>query len=324
MFKFSLDFKGRQKKSEEIPEIMPEKPSYTKMLFIAVFVIFFFLAIVSSKVKPELMPVFMIFGFMGSVLPYLLYSYFEYSKYKKMENHFPYFLRDFAEAIRSGMTFPQALEMAAKIDYGTLTKEIKKAAAQLSWGVPFPVVLEKMGERIRGSKVIRQSIAIIIETFTAGGDVARTMDFLADSINMIRDVELERKSILSQQTMIMYFVFVIFLGLTIGLDKFLLTKFLTPPAGAEAVEQGGAMAGFLFKKVDYCLYMGWVCGFGKAFGFSGDDLYFKSLFFLMALVQSICTGAIIGVMSENNVRAGFKHMAIMLSISIIVMSIFMR
>ena len=301
-----------------------ESVNKTKLILGLVFAFFLLLTIISSRIKPDLVPIFMLFTLMGTFLPYLLYNYFEYSKYKKMESYFPYFLRDFAEAIRSGMTFPQALEMSARIDYGTLTKEIKKAAAQLSWGMPFPVVLEKMGERIRGSKVIRQAIAIITETFTVGGDVARTMDSLADSINMIRDVELERKSTLNQQVMIMYFVFILFLALTIGLDKYLIVRFMSPPPGMEAFQENTAIGSFLFRKVDYCFYAGWICGFGRAFGFGGDDLYFKSLFLMMAMVQSICVGAIIGIISENNIKAGYKHMAIMLSISVVVMSMFLR
>ncbi len=318
---------GTENSSEREKFEIPTKTNETnrmKLIFAGIFLFFSILTLISSKIKPELVPVLVLFTFMGTLLPYLLYNYFEYSKYRKMENYFPYFLRDFAESIRSGMTFPQALEMSARIDYGTLTKEIRRAAAQLSWGLPFTSVLKKMGERIRGSKVIRQAIAIITETFTVGGDVARTMDSLADSINMIRDVELERRTTLNQQIIIIYFVFILFIGLSIGLDKYLIVKFLSPPAGAEALQESTPVAGFLFKKVDYCMYAGWVCGFGEAFGFRGDDLYFKSLFLLMAMIQSICVGAIIGIITENNVRAGYKHMAIMLSISVFLMTVFLR
>ncbi len=326
MFESLLGGGSKQKKRKTLDE---KKTFYDyRYLLIIMFFILLFIGMLASSINPKLMSMFVLLGMFTCILPYFALEYFEFAKYKKMEEYFPFFLRDFAEAIRSGMTFPSALRMTAKIDYGALSVEIRRAAAQLSWGIPFVKVLRRFGERLKGSKVLKQSIAIIIETFNSGGDVATTMDSLADSMSTIREMELERKAALQQQVMIIYIVFIIFLGLLVGIDKFLITRFMstfqTIEQASEATQSMG-FGGFQFRAEDYCDYAiaSPVCGFGRMFGFSGDDLYYKSIFLLMALIQSVCQGILIGVMLENSAKAGFKHVAIMMALSLVALPIFL-
>ncbi len=297
-----------------------------RYLFILGFFIIILLGVVFSQINYKLMPLFVMLGMFTCILPYFVVEYMEFAKYKKMEDYFPFFLRDFAEAIRSGMTFPAALRMTAKVDYGALSAEIRRAAAQLSWGVPFVKVLYKMGQRIRGSRILRQCIAIIIETFNSGGDVATTMDSLADSMTTLREMEMERRAALSQQIIVIYLVFFIFLGLLIGMDKYLLQRFMTTfQSASTATTEVGGIGGLSIRMEDYCNYHIAlpICVFGKMFGFSGTDLYFKSMFLIMAIIQSVCQGVLIGIMVENNAKAGFKHIAIMLSISLVALPLFL-
>jgi len=321
-----MDFKSYlQKEKDEEFKKKKELKDYFNYFLALIFVIFFSLGVIFSMNGKKIAPLFFITGFVASVLPYLLINYFQYSTYKKMEDFFPFFLRDFSEALRSGMTFPQALAMVAQIDYGKLSDEIRKASAQLSWGMPFEQVMEKMGERIKGSKIIRQAIAIIIETYKSGGDISRTMESLANSMTTIRDIKLERKAVLNQQVTVMYFVFFIFLGLVVGMDKFLIGKFMNTSA---SFQQQSSVPGFgglslNFGNVDYCQYPGGnvICAIGTAFGFKGKMRYYRSLFFLMALIEGVCIGAIIGIITDNNIKSGFKHIAIMVTASLIILTV---
>ena len=258
---------------------------------------------------------FLILSVIIGVVPYSVYSYFKYHKYTKMEEQFPRFMKDFAESVKGGMGFPQALDMAAKTDYGALSPEILKASNQVSWGMPFPRAMKKFGERIQGSKIMRQSFALVNEAFVAGGNVADIMQSIAENIGAIRNVEDERKSAMSQQVFIMYFIYAMFLGIIVALYK-LLVPMLAVSTGAGASEMFGG-GGF-----DSCTVVPLMCDLGEVIGFTGEHVYFKTLFFFMSLVQGISSGVLAGAIGEGKVVAGTKHAAVMVIAAMVVFIMF--
>src|SRR5437870_124894 len=72
-------------------------------------------------------------GFIG---PYGFYVAKLQREVKQIERRLPDFLRDVAEAGRFGMTLAEAIVVSSGGRYGKLTPEIKKMAAQITWGVP--------------------------------------------------------------------------------------------------------------------------------------------------------------------------------------------
>jgi len=260
---------------------------------------------------------FLILSVIVGILPYTVYSYFTYSKYSKMEEQFPRFMKDFAESIKGGMGFPQALDMAARSDYGALTPEIRRASNQVSWGMPFPKAMQKFAERIQGSKIMRQSFALVNEAFVAGGNVADIMESIAENIGAIRTVEKERKAAMSQQVFIMYFIYYMFLGIIVALYR-LLVPMVALRSGAEATKTLPFGSSF-----DSCAVVPLMCAIGNSLGFSGENVYFKTLFFFMALVQGASSGILAGVIGEGKVAAGIKHSAIMIVSALVVFIMFL-
>src|SRR3989338_9166759 len=68
-------------------------------------------------------------------VPFSAYRFLDYRRIREYEKEFPAFLRDLAESQRAGLSLIQSIHIAAKSDYGSLTKEIKKLDDQLSWNV---------------------------------------------------------------------------------------------------------------------------------------------------------------------------------------------
>ncbi len=269
-----------------------------------------FISIAGSRVIGIM---FLILSVIIGVVPFSVYRYFSYNKYAKMEEQFPRFMKDFAESIKGGMGFPQALDIAAKTDYGALSPEVLKASNQVSWGMPFPKAMKKFAERIQGSKIMRQSFALVNEAFVAGGNVADIMESIAENIGAIRNVENERKSAMSQQVFIMYFIYAIFLGIIVALYKLLVPMLSVSSAGASDMFGGG---------FDSCTVVPLMCDLGEIIGFSGEHVYFKTLFFFMSLVQGISSGVLAGAIGEGKVVAGTKHAAIMVVSAMVVFIMF--
>ncbi|MDY6766160.1 MAG: type II secretion system F family protein [Candidatus Nanohaloarchaea archaeon] len=256
-------------------------------------------------------------GLITAFLPYGLYSYFRERKYREMEEEFPLFLRNVSEAIKGGMSMPQAFQHAAKTDYGKLDLEVERAAHQLSWGIPFPEVMRRMSSRITGSGLIRRSIAIILQSYESGGDIAETLDAIAANASRIKEAEKERESVLKQQVYIIYAIHFLFLGIIVALYM-LLSNFL--------LEIGGVGGGFLGSVPNFCsptnpTVARPICSLCPAFGM-GDATsslcYYKSLFLLMLVVEGVFNGLVVGEITRGKISAGVKHSVAMGTIGFIV------
>jgi archaellum biogenesis protein FlaJ (TadC family) len=237
-------------------------------------------------------------GLIIVVVPSIWISFKEYAEIKSAEDQFPHFLEDLSQSTSAGMTLPQAINVASKTQYGKLTKHIKQLNIWLSWNQSFPTAWEKFTKRLSKSQLIRRVNAIILEAFHGGGDVKKTLGSLAEDVNIIKDMESERKSIMQQQIVIMYIIFFVFVGVIIALYKIL-------------------------SPILYVQQIGSFSGIGIQEGGTKLTLeYFRNLFFLMTLVEAICAGLIAGVIAEERVVAGIKHVLVMVSATIFVFFVF--
>jgi flagellar protein FlaJ len=215
----------------------------------------------------------------AAFVPYSFYSYMNKKAILDMEKNLPAFLRDIAESRKTGMTLPQALYKSAQVDYGKLSKELKKMANQISWGVPFQDVLQRFSKRSK-SPFIQRSIAIIVEAQKSGGALIETLDSVAKDARMLKDAEDERKSKLNQQAIIIYAIFFLFMAIVVALQKLMMPLI-----------------------------------YSKGFALATEDpeviiSYYQNLFFSMILIQGLFNGMIAGQIGEGSPILGLKHSAI--------------
>jgi flagellar protein FlaJ len=258
------------------------------------------------------------------IMPYSVYKFIRLKKIKTYENEFPNFLRDLSENVRADLSIIQALQAAARSDYGLLSHEIKKMGNQLSWNMPLELVLKNFEHRVAESKVITRSLLIIDQSNKSGGNIAETMESLANNIESIREAQLEKSSLLNQQVMMMYAIFFIFLGITIALIKFLLPLLqTTTPTGGTGGAGGFGIAGFNPNPCAACIGVdNPACGgcnvfttMSLAFGLGEPteaSSYYKALFFSMILIQGFFSGLIAGQIGADSLAIGIKHSMIML------------
>jgi len=230
-----------------------------------------------------------------STLPFYVKDYAKAVEIERIEQIYPTFLSDFAQAVASGMSIPAAIKAVAKTNYGPLTKYIKKLDAWLSWGVPFPEAWEKFTKKLSMSMFIQKTNRIIHEAFISGGKIADVIIALSLNVNEIRRMEQNKKTIVMQQVMIIYAIFFVFLGILVGLYKILIP----------------------------ILYLQQTNIFGIEIGKMGINIsYFKNLFLTFAIVQSACLGILAGQLLEERTIAGLKHLVIMLGSSLFVFLFF--
>ena len=278
----------------------------------------------------------MILGILVSVLPYGIISFLKNRAVSEMERQFPAFLKDLAESKRGGMTILKSFESAEDTDYGRLNNEIDKVHNQLSWGIPFPEVMERFSRRVDDSPVIQESLSIILQSYRSGGKITETIEAVADNATMLREVIQEKKSALKQQLVIMYVIYFLFIGITVGV-YFLMQQLLglgsPEPGTIENVGQllggGGGATNFCSGEIGFADPF---CGIAQVFGFVpgnitdlgsvaaeemayGQMAYYKSVLFTMLMIQGMSSAAVAGQISEGSPSAGIKHAMIMLPLA---------
>jgi flagellar protein FlaJ len=231
------------------------------------------------------------------VLPLIIIFYSKYRKKKEVEEMFPVFLRDFVEAVRSGLSVPQAFKSVSRNDYRALTPYVKKMAVQLDWGIPTEEVLMRFS-RATKSKIIGRIVSSVIESHKFGGNLANTFQALSDTAMEIERLRAERKLYLQSQLITGYIIFFVFLGVIIGLEKFLVpslsqTSGLTGAAGLTTPQQQTNMI-----------------------------QEYKTIFRNLVLLQGFFAGLTVGKMAEGALIAGVKHSVFMMFVGGLVFTLF--
>jgi archaeal flagellar protein FlaJ len=289
------------------------------ILSVAGFVIVLFFSLFAGD--PVVSTNLIFLGVLILFVPYSIFRFLEFKKIKAYEESFPNFLRDLSESQRAGLSILQSIKLSAKADYGILSEEIKKIDSQLSWNVPLEKVLDSFAKRMKKSKMIVRSILVIEQSNKSGGNVEDTMDSLADNMEMLKDVQEEKNVLLSQQVMMMYAIFFIFLGISIALLKFLIPLLQSDIAGEGNL---AVIRGFnsnpcydcLSSNVDpLCSGCNMFFTVSDSVGFGEKEkaeTYYKSVFFVMIIVQGFFSGLIAGQIGSDSLAAGVKHSLIML------------
>ncbi len=200
----------------------------------------------------------------------LLYRYSHYSNIKKIESLFPHFLRDVTENINAGMTLPQAIRTVTQNDYSVLTPHVKEMSAKISWGISFERALQEFSKKM-GSENLARTIQTIIEAHRSGGTMNTVLDAVAESLKELEKIRKERSASVYGQMINGYLIYVVFLGVMIGLSTFLIPTF--------------------------------------RFDESVPDLQkvFPDLFRSLIVIQGFFAGLSVGKMAEGTLLAGVKH-----------------
>ena len=200
----------------------------------------------------------------------LLVKYGSYSKVKKIKGIFPKYLADIAQNIASGMTLPQAMRTAAGNDYDVLTPYVKEITAKISWGITLEKVLYDFAEK-SGSVPMKRNIQTIIETHRSGGSIDTVLKSVAQSLIELERIKKERSSSVYSQMINGYVIFLIFLGVMIGMSSFLIPTF-------NFNQEGSSLEGT-----------------------------FTDIFRSLVIIQGFFAGMAIGKLAEGNLQAGIKH-----------------
>lgn len=239
----------------------------------------------------------LVIAIMGFIGPYGFYLAKQQREVKLIERRLPDFLRDVAEAGRFGMTLADAIVVSSGGRYGKLTPEIKKMAAQISWGVPATEALRLFSERVK-TPMVQRIVAIIVKSSDAGGDVADVLSMVSHDTKENQLTEDERRITMSTYIAVIYISFLVFLVTIFILDATFLPKMVEASSalsGPTAAGLSSPLASNLPEVVEQI----------------------KIAFFIALIVHGLGDGILAGVLDNGRIPTGLRHSFIMLMIALL-------
>ena len=287
-----------------------QKADYRKLMLglsLALLAIFGFVAVlnligsVSLSFRAGARPLdnflnWIVIAVMGFIGPYGFYMAKKQREIKQIERRLPDFLRDVAEAGRFGMTLAEAIVASSSGRYGKLTPEIKKMAAQISWGVPATEALRLFSERVK-TPMVQRVVAIIVKSSDAGGDVADVLTMVSHDTKEIQLTEDERRIAMSTYIAVIYISFMVFLVTIWILNVTFLPKMVE--ASGALTSSSSVIESPLANNLKDVVY----------------NIYIA--FFIATIVHGIGDGILAGVLDNGKISNGLRHSFIMLLIALL-------
>jgi flagellar protein FlaJ len=228
------------------------------------------------------------FAVIVAVFPPAVLNYIDFKWRKSIDERLPDLFRSIVQAQETGMTLIQALEEAAKRNYGPLTVELKKMNAQISWGMTFEEALITLGKRVN-TVLVQRTVPLIIEASHSGGSVEKVFDPLGKFVQTTLLLDKERRNQTRPYVAIIYVAFFVFLFTVILLFKSFFTGMQGSPILGTAV-------------------------------MSPEEM--EQLFFHMTSIQAFFGGLVAGKMGEGTINAGLKHSLVMMLCGYIALKLF--
>ena len=243
---------------------------------------------------------------------------------KELESRFPEFVRNLVSSIQSGMPVSRSIIQASKTDYGSLTPFVVKLANQVEWAIPVHKALLNFANETDNG-VIKRSIATVIEAERSGGNMADVLETITTSVIEIKRIKLERRASIHSQLVQSYIIFIVFLGVMIVIQNLLIPYISEIGAGdmssgglvgATDTAETNALSGVLQKvEVDYSTFSSFFVSVGSWF------TSIRGVFLLLACIQALFAGLVLGKLAEGDFKAGAKHSFILLTIAFFVISL---
>lgn len=217
---------------------------------------------------------------LGLIAPALMFI-FQDRRRNEIDNNLPRILEDISEGLQAGITLIESIEVAAKHEYGWISKELKTLVAQLSWGIPIEEALENFSKRI-GTDMAKKTTALLLGAIRLGGDLRSVFSSTARFLRRMLDVKEDRNEQLRPYLSIIYVTLIVFLVTMLMLFSSLSTLYeIQSPMLRLAMTQGEL----------------------------------KILLFDLAIAQALFGGLIASKLSAGTMYPGLKHSIIMLLIN---------
>ncbi|GAB3672199.1 type II secretion system F family protein [Halopiger thermotolerans] len=217
-----------------------------------------------------------------------------------IEGAIPDLLERLASVNDAGMSLVAAIDRVRGSDLGPLGAELDRIWADVQWGADLQTAFGRFGRRVR-TRATSRVVTLVTEAMNASGSLATVLTIAARQAAADRRLERERRQAMVEYLVVVYIAFFVFLFIIAVLAAYLLPNL---PVGELEAAGGGGSA---------------VDGLGGLSRTAATR--YNTLFYHATLVQGLLSGLIAGQLSTGDVRAGAKHAAAMIALSVALFAI---
>lgn len=127
-------------------------------------------------------------------VPRLIVSRRESARKRAFEEDLPEFFLMMASALRSGLSFSQALESVARDGASEVDRQMRRAVTEVSMGVPPEEALAAVAERMDSEDMRWAVVALSIQK-EVGGNLSMILDSVAETVRTRADVDREVRTL---------------------------------------------------------------------------------------------------------------------------------
>ena len=209
-----IDVEPIKKKDGRLDEIRDLLLGY--MLKKQVIIMLLFLAVLISFLTGiELAAMFLVIVFMMYVFVLYYPDMKDKRSYSDLNQELPYALRHMGIELKSGKGLHDAMLTIRNADYGSLSREFTRVLEEIKFGKSTEDSLLEMSHRVK-SEGLSRSIHQIIGTLRVGGNLANSLEIIAQDISFDMQIKLKEYS-QKLNSFILIYTFLVILAPVISL-----------------------------------------------------------------------------------------------------------
>ena len=210
-----------------------------------------------------------------------------------IESVVPDFLDRLASLNEAGMTIVASMNRIRRSDLGRLNEELDIIWRDIRWGADLRSALKRF-ERRMGTVTISRAVTLLTESIRASGDVGPVLRIAAERAKADRRLKQRRRDEMVVYIVFIYLGFLVFLAI-VGVVVFVMLPNLPDSASVGGPDAAAAIGGSGIENIGQIDQDAWRLTLVHAIVFQG-----------------FCSGWLAGQFTSADVRAGAKHVTVML------------
>ncbi len=219
---------------------------------------------------------------------------------RRLEGSVPDLLDRLASLNEAGTAVVSSFDRVRQSDLGPLNPEVERIWRDIQWGATVEQALERFESRVQTSSVTRV-VTLITNAMRASNEIGPVLRIAAEQARADQRLRRQRRQEMLTYLVVIYISFVVFLVVIMAIDYVLIPNL---PDTSGIPERTASQAPSVIGGIQ-----------------GGDVPPYRLVFFHAALVQSLLSGLVGGMMGGGSLEDGVKHATVMLSITYLVLTL---
>jgi flagellar protein FlaJ len=195
----------------------------------------------------------------------------------------------------AGMSFVESLRRVRDTDLGPLNEELDTVWADVRWGADVETALKRFEARIR-TQTISRVVTLTTEALNASGNIGTVLRIAAEQAKADRRLERKRRQEMVTYLVVVYVAFFVFLFIVAVLNQVLIPSLPEASAVPTDTATGATPVPVIGNLGDV------------------DEAAYSVLYLHTAVIQGVFSGLVAGQLSTGDIRAGAKHVTVMVAL----------